>query len=137
MYEIVKILNNFLNIIKMASYNVSTCIASYQTSVASGQYRTAYSLHHMLRLGDRPASPYVSLNSGWVDHFFDQQCHVCGIDGFEGGAGTLNQPYFLGCGDPFHKRCIVTWFETSLTCPLCRPYCHWGLLIYPYTVAFY
>ena len=42
------------------------------------------------------------------------ECCIC-LEG-ENGDNVFN----LACGHCFHENCAVTWFQRSLTCPLCR-----------------
>ena len=120
------------NLDNMATYNLYDTITLYQQLLANGEYRRAYHLHHILQLGDRPASRYAPLTMGWVTHFFGEECSIC-RGNFEGEDG----PYFLGCGHAYHSLCIRTWFDQSQTCPLCRVYCQLGMIINPRQVGFY
>ena len=127
-----KLILSVQNLDIMATYNLEQCITSYQQLLASGQYRRAYNLHFILQLGDRPASRFAQLTYGWAVHFLNEECSICGGH-FEGEEG----PFFLGCGHPFHSSCIIEWFNQSQTCPLCRVYCHLGMIINPAQVGFY
>ena len=44
-----------------------------------------------------------------------KRCPICIADYNEGEEATI-----LPCSHNFHTNCISKWFETSLTCPLCR-----------------
>ena len=128
-FKLKLLVQNFDN---MATYNLYDTVTSYQQRLANGDYRQAFHLHHILRLGDRPASSLAPLTVGWVTHFFSADCAIC-QGHFEGEDG----PFFLGCGHAYHEMCIRTWFNQSQTCPQCRFYCHLGMIINPRYVRLY
>lgn len=115
------------------SYIKTLVIAQYNAALASGRFHQAFSLHHLLRGGDRPASIYqsASLDPIRVRWFFNQRCSIC-FEGFEGEVGGPDQPWFIPCGHCFHRECIVSWMVLHQpTCPLCHRRVNSGGLITP------
>lgn len=50
-------------------------------------------------------------------------CAICRI-GFirraQSSQGDTNNPKVLSCGHVFHRECLLLWFQSQTTCPLCR-----------------
>ena len=61
--------------------------------------------------------PNVVLLDGKCSRHLKQQCTVC----FE-NVRSANSPMTkrLACGHAFHLKCILTWFQESDRCPVCR-----------------
>ena len=48
-----------------------------------------------------------------------EECSVC-YESYEAEKGGEKEVATIPCGHAFHKSCILTWFQRSNSCPLCR-----------------
>ncbi|XP_023006825.1 NEP1-interacting protein-like 1 [Cucurbita maxima] len=48
-----------------------------------------------------------------------EECSVC-YESYEAEKGGEREVAKIPCGHVFHKSCILTWFQRSNSCPLCR-----------------
>lgn len=50
-------------------------------------------------------------------------CAICRIEFIRRSQslqGDTNNPKVLSCGHVFHRQCLLLWFQSQNTCPLCR-----------------